>query len=268
MIKVVVPVSGGKDSQLCLKLAIKQHGADKVIGLFCDTGYEHPLTYKHIDWISDNYGVKIHRISAGDVISEVERVGYFPTGIIRFCTDELKIQPAKKFYNDFAVENGGFEVWFGMRLGESYDRSQRYKEHSPEKLYQPHEIMGAKFPKKLGKLGVLFRLPIMELESEDVFELLEGEENPLYKHGFDRVGCFPCLAGGDKWKEKAFAFDEVGKQRRIEVVQLGHKIGQSVFKTKGGLARNQDSIPEGKLGFELQLSMEFDDVAPCFHCNI
>lgn len=35
--KIVVPVSGGKDSQACLKMVVEQFGADQVIGLFCDT---------------------------------------------------------------------------------------------------------------------------------------------------------------------------------------------------------------------------------------
>lgn len=268
MIKCVVPISGGKDSQACLKMAVEKFGSDYVIGLFCDTGYEHPSTYKHIAFMEEKYRVRIERVCAGDVMSEVKRVGYFPTGIIRFCTDELKIKPAKKFYTEFAAKNGGFEVWFGMRLGESYDRSQRYKDHNPDKLYQPHEVMGSKFPKKLGAMGVLFRLPIMEWDTDDVFEYLDGDENELYKKGFDRVGCFPCLAGGDKWKEKAFSFDDVGKKRRIEVVQLGHELGQSVFKTKGGIKRNPDSIPQNQIEEDHQMSMEFDDVAPCFHCNI
>lgn len=48
MIKCVVPISGGKDSQTCLALAVKHFGADKVVGLFCDTQFEHPLTYQHV----------------------------------------------------------------------------------------------------------------------------------------------------------------------------------------------------------------------------
>ena len=46
MIKCIVPVSGGKDSQCCLKLAVDEFGSDQVIGLFCDTKFEHPTADK------------------------------------------------------------------------------------------------------------------------------------------------------------------------------------------------------------------------------
>lgn len=47
----------------------------------------------------------------------------------------------------------------------------------------------------------------------------------------------------EKYKEKAFAFDEIGKQRRIEVIQIGKEIGKNVFTTKGGRGRNPDADP-------------------------
>lgn len=68
VIKIVVPVSGGKDSQACLKLALGHYPANDVVGLFCDTGWEHPLTYQHIANMQRMYGVDIKTISAGRVI--------------------------------------------------------------------------------------------------------------------------------------------------------------------------------------------------------
>jgi len=66
-IKIVVPVSGGKDSQACLKMAVSEVGADHVMGLFCDTQFEHPLTYKHIGTLSELYNVRIKVVTAGSV---------------------------------------------------------------------------------------------------------------------------------------------------------------------------------------------------------
>ena len=63
MIKIVIPISGGKDSQCCLKLALKEYKPSEILGLFCDTKFEHPITYKHIERMRRNlYGVKIHTI--------------------------------------------------------------------------------------------------------------------------------------------------------------------------------------------------------------
>ena len=67
MIKVIVPISGGKDSQACAKLACQLFDPSEVDGLFCDTGFEHPMTYEHVDNIADMYGISIHKICAGSV---------------------------------------------------------------------------------------------------------------------------------------------------------------------------------------------------------
>lgn len=270
MIKCVVPISGGKDSQVCAELALDKFKKEEILFLFCDTGYEHPTTYKHIDFISNHYGVQLLRLhSDPDAVYQlIRKTGCFPTDMMRFCTDQLKITRSKFFYSMLSrIQGEGFEVWYGMRLGESAQRNERYKNHNFDVLYPPHEML-ANYPQYLDKLGVKFRLPILEWEEEEVFSKLGDNANPLYKEGFDRVGCFPCLAGGDKWKEKAFNFDDVGAKRRIEVIQLGEEIGKNIFTSKGGLKRNPDSDTMGKLEVQPNLSFTFDDEAPCHICNI
>lgn len=266
-IKCVVPVSGGKDSQACLKLAVEKFGAEYVVGMFCDTAFEHTLTYKHVERMKTLYNVRIITLQEGNVYDKIRKTGRFPSDIARFCTDQLKISVGKKFYNQLSLLQGqGFEVWYGMRLGESWQRSERYKNHNEASLYPPHEIMVNKYPKYLHKQGVSMRLPILKWEEEDVFDFLGEEVNQLYKNGFERVGCFPCLAAGDKYKEKAFAFDELGKQRRIEVIQLGQEIGKNIFTTKGGRLRNLDADPNNSL--DIDYNPNNDEASPCFHCNI
>ena len=241
MIKIIVPISGGKDSQACAKLAVETHGPEAVNGLFCDTQFEHPLTYAHIDHIAALYGIKIHKICSGSVELMIRKHKMFPGGGgARFCTEELKIWPAKRFYNDFARGNGPFEVWYGMRAGESSARKKRYKGIVDSDLYPPHEVL-TKYPKRLHGLGVAFRLPIINWSERDVFEYLDGEENPLYSKGFTRVGCFPCLAAGDKHKEMAFQFDEVGREHFQMARSLEPITGYSVFTSKGGQQRNDNS---------------------------
>ena len=267
MIKCVVPISGGKDSQACLKLALNKFNKDEVIGLFCDTKFEHPINYQHIDNMREIYGIDIVTVNDGNVYDRILRYGRFPSGAARFCTDELKIRTGKQFYSMLArLQGGGFEVWYGMRSEESSERKKRYSRINSLDLIPPHIVMTSKYPKFLEQLGVMFRLPILDWSFDDVVEYLGDEINPLYKSGFDRVGCFPCLASGDKWKEKAFSFDSVGQQRRIEVIQLGQKIGKNIFTTKGGRLRNQDADPLNNLDTEYNTNQEDD--APCFICNI
>lgn len=241
MINCIVPISGGKDSQTCLKLAIEHFGKNKVIGLFCDTQFEHPLTYAHIEKISKLYGVEIITRCNGEVLELCQKFGRFPSGIARFCTNELKIKVSKRFYQELAKGQGqGFEVWYGMRSSESSQRAKRYQDKISDELYLPHEILPSNYPKYLGELGIKFRLPILDWSEREVYDFLGDEINPLYKYGFDRVGCFPCLAGGDKSKEKAFNFDDFGKSQFDKVKVIGKQIGKTVFTSKGGQERNND----------------------------
>ena len=242
MIKVVVPISGGKDSQACLKLALQQHPKEEVLGLFCDTKWEHPLTYEHVERMKTLYGVDIVRISGGSVPEKVLKYKRFPGGGARHCTDELKIRETRIFLKSFAERNGPVEVWFGMRSGESNERKVRYADKVDDTLYLPHEVLPRKYPKYLGKMGVRFKMPLLNWTTEDVFDFLAGEQNLLYAKGFDRVGCFPCLAGGDQSKERAFQYDEFGKEQYKKVLWLSQEINKSIWTSKGGKQRNEGCL--------------------------
>lgn len=240
MAKIIVPVSGGKDSQACLKMAVLEHGAENVKGLFCDTKFEHPLTYAHVDKMRGLYGVEIDTANGGDVLSKSRKYGRFPGGGARHCTDELKIKMTKLYLKWIGLLYGECEVWYGMRVDESAERSKRYAFKDPDDLYMPHEVL-AKYPKYLGDMGVRFRLPICDWTRKEVMDYLGGEENQLYAQGFDRVGCFPCLASGDKWKIKAFEHDEFGKSQRIAVKLIEEEIGKSVFTSGIGFKYDNDA---------------------------
>lgn len=230
-IQCVVPLSGGKDSQACLLLALQQYKPEHIRGLFCDTRFEHPLTYAHLDTMQQNYGVKIDRITAGTVPEQVLKAGRFPTFRARFCTDRLKMRPSRDYYKALAQEQGGFQVWFGMRSDESKEREKRYRFKTNDALYAPHDVF-EHYPKYLYQLGVTFRLPILDWSTAEVFRLLNNQYNPLYSKGCDRVGCFPCLAAGDAVKNHDFNMDETGCKHYVIVQELEKTLGKSVFTSK------------------------------------
>lgn len=241
--KVLIPISGGKDSQACLKLAVEEFGANNAQGLFCDTKFEHPVTYEHMEKLRTLYGdITIHTVNDGSVLEESIRFGRFPGGGARHCTDKLKIRQTRIFLKELSERIGGFEVWYGMRWGESSARAKRYEDKISTDLYHPHEIMPSKYPKYLGKMGVRFRLPIIDWDDAQVYELLGDEINPLYKEGFDRVGCFPCLAAGDAYKEKAFNHDDFGRDQYKKVMIVSEQIGKNIFTSKRGRERNAGGL--------------------------
>lgn len=227
--KCIVPVSGGKDSQACLKMAVIEFGANNVLGLFCDTKFEHPLTYQHIVDMSKKYNVNIKKICGGSVLEKSLKYNRFPGGGARHCTDELKIRETRIFLKEYSEEFGGVQVWYGMRTDESSERSKRYGYKDPDELYHPHQVLN-KYPKYLGKNGVRFRLPIVDWVTREVMDYLGGFRNPLYDQGFDRVGCFPCLASGDAWKIKAFTHDEFGSSQLIKVKAVESEININAKK--------------------------------------
>jgi 3'-phosphoadenosine 5'-phosphosulfate sulfotransferase (PAPS reductase)/FAD synthetase len=187
--------------------------------------------------MAEFYGVDIVSISGGSVAEKVRKYKRFPGGGARHCTDELKIRETRIFLKAYSEKYGGVEVWYGMRTDESAERSKRYEYKDPDDLYQPHEVL-AKYPKYLGENGVRYRLPIVDWTTKEVMQELDGNHNPLYDEGFSRVGCFPCLAGGDAWKIKAFTHDKFGQNQLIAVRQLEEEIGKSVFTSGIGKAFN------------------------------
>jgi len=96
MTKVLVAWSGGKDSQASLIWACKKYGAKNVDAIFCDTGWENPITYLHVVDICEQMGVPltILRSSKYDGFEDLaNKKKRFPSTKARFCTEELKTKP-------------------------------------------------------------------------------------------------------------------------------------------------------------------------------
>ncbi len=232
--ELIVPISGGKDSQACLKMAVRDGYRGRVICLFCDTGFEHPWTYQHLGKISELYGVPVVRVSEGTVESEVVRNGRFPTKGARFCTDKLKIVASKKFYAQlWEVTGVEFQVWLGVRESEGAARGKKYGGIEDWETFRLDDLFPGAYPKWLSDVGCRFRLPVVDWEREDIMLFLEGEENPLYRW-FGRVGCFPCLAAGDGTKLSAFQFDDFGARQWALVQELAEIVDDSVFVGEAG----------------------------------
>jgi 3'-phosphoadenosine 5'-phosphosulfate sulfotransferase (PAPS reductase)/FAD synthetase len=255
----VVSVSGGKDSQACLLLAIER-GMNPV-GVFCDTGNEHPLTYEHVDYLESATGVEIIRLEpdfsdwwwrrrdfvankwAGkgvpdDAIRSALEVydqgptgnpyldlcvikNRFPSRMAQFCTQFLKRDPITEWTMDFIDEHGPVESWQGVRADESRSRA---------KLPEREDVGG----------GLSIYRPILNWTAQQVIEYSESRgirSNPLYRMGMGRVGCMPCInCRKGELAEIAKRFpDQIDRIEQWEaVVARVSKSGSSTFFSAPG----------------------------------
>lgn len=199
--KVIVSFSGGKDSQACLIHTVKKYGNKNVEAVFCDTGWEHPLTYKHIDNVCDQLGVKLTTVkSKYDFVSLAVYKKRFPSTNARFCTSELKMKPMIDYVlslNDSCI------IIQGIRAKESYSRSlmesecMYFKEYFNKNKNGKTQTYRKKDILEYCKIyDASVSRPIFTWSSQGVIDyILESGQtpNPLYSLGFSRVGCFPCI---------------------------------------------------------------------------
>lgn len=121
--KVLVQWSGGKDSQACLILAVEKYGAKNVEAVFCDTGWEHKETYRHVKAISESLGVRLITLKSKKYDGFVDmalKKGRFPSTKARFCTEELKVKPMIDYVLNQTVN---LLIFQGIRSDESKSRS-------------------------------------------------------------------------------------------------------------------------------------------------
>jgi 3'-phosphoadenosine 5'-phosphosulfate sulfotransferase (PAPS reductase)/FAD synthetase len=110
--------SGGKTSAYMTIHNWKQ--GDLVI--FCDTGREHPKTYKFINDFEAFENIPVIRLSYYDskdgfkALLEKKKYKVIPNRVKRFCTDELKIKVCKRYLRSIGIRR--FENFIGFRIDE------------------------------------------------------------------------------------------------------------------------------------------------------
>lgn len=96
MVKVIIPLSGGKDSQAAMLWAIDKYGLENCEADFCDVGWEASETYDHVKYLVNKSGIEFNTLKSkkyDGMVDLAKKRGRFPSSTARFCTEELKIFP-------------------------------------------------------------------------------------------------------------------------------------------------------------------------------
>lgn len=272
----IINISGGKDSAACYLLALKK--GIKFRAVFADTGNEHDYTYEFLEYLPKATGgpeIEIIRADFSEKIKKKRKTvrekwkkdgvpaqqikkalellkptgnpfldlclwkGRFPSARARFCTEELKVFPLTFQVFFPALKNGRVLSWQGVRADESLARSKLP-------------------PFNRDDTGVYIWRPILNWTADQVFDLhheMGVEPNKLYKLGFARVGCMPCImARKMDVREMAKRFPE-HVERILEwesLVSGASKRGRSTFfsSDKMPCASNYDPETDGYQGID------------------
>jgi 3'-phosphoadenosine 5'-phosphosulfate sulfotransferase (PAPS reductase)/FAD synthetase len=246
--KTIVTFSGGKDSLAAL-LWIRNNFTKNFVTVFCDTGWENPITYRYIEKVAEKLGLDLVTLRSkkfDGLIDLAKKKSRFPSSQRRFCTSELKSIPTIDYLLDVVKED--FIIIQGIRGAESESRARMLVQCNYFKYYlEPY----GKDKNGKDKFHAYRRKEILsfcQTHTTDVWRpvfdwtaqqsidyILESglEPNPLYKMGFKRVGCFPCIMSSNP---EIYQITERFPERITEIAMYERECKSSFF--------GPDSIPK------------------------
>ncbi len=174
--KVIASISGGKDSA-AMSLYLTELGIEHE-RVFMDTGWESDITYEYLRGpLTTAIGPILEIRGDLNFVDLVMKKGLFPSRVMRFCTEELKVFPILAYLQ--AREDASDLVnAVGIRRAESKARSTMSE-------YEWSDGFDCE----------IWR-PLVTWNEEDVSDIHARHglaKNPLYELGASRVGCWPCI---------------------------------------------------------------------------
>lgn len=173
----MVALSGGKDSTAAAAIAVEA-GVGR--GYFFDTGIEFPETVETAKRVADTLGLELIEISASDAFWRALEYYGPPARDYRWCCKVVKFGPLERGLRSRV--RGRLLTVTGQRAYESTARA-----------------LAGRLARSAttGRHGDLVAAPIQHWTSLEVHMYIAWKRlplNPLYRMGYERVGCYLCPA--------------------------------------------------------------------------
>ena len=110
-----------------------------------------------------------------------------PNRSFRWCTDRMKIQPTSRYIKKRVAETEHVVLLLGVRRSESSARSASVKRYDNGKRLHPHNDLA----------GCMVFRPIVELETDDVWEFLALNDPPWGGSHRKLIGLYRDAGGGE-----------------------------------------------------------------------
>jgi 3'-phosphoadenosine 5'-phosphosulfate sulfotransferase (PAPS reductase)/FAD synthetase len=185
--KIILSVSGGKDSQAMVEIVVSEQGisSDKIVLVYADTGAEWKESVVQCELISKRHNVPlIVSKSFRPLPEEILKRGMWPSATCRMCTANCKRSNIDKVVRKY---EGNILVVTGERREESRKRS----------VLEESEPLSRLTTKKR---NVTSYRPMLGFTEEDIFRIIRASglpPHPAYGFGNERVSCALCVLGSE-----------------------------------------------------------------------
>lgn len=203
----IIGYSGGKDSTLVAHLAFEMlmklppSQRKRTVHIVSnDTLVESPLVVQHIiDSVNniqdaaDAFGLPVQTKITRPLpdqsfwVNIIGRGYPSPNRSFRWCTDRMKIQPTSKYIKSLADTAGQAILLLGVRRSESAQRAASVGRYdNGKRLHKHNDLQGC----------MVFR-PIVELDTDEVWEFLALNDPPWGSSHLKLIGLYREASGGE-----------------------------------------------------------------------
>jgi 3'-phosphoadenosine 5'-phosphosulfate sulfotransferase (PAPS reductase)/FAD synthetase len=224
---ILVNTSAGKDSQAMLDYLVElADGAgcrSRLVAVHCDLGrVEWQGTAELAEEQAAHYGVRFEKVSRpqGDLLTQIEARGMFPSSTARYCTSDQKTGQVKVLITRLVkeLEHLGRPVrilnCLGLRAQESPARAKKV-------ALGPDSASNS-------KRDITRWLPIFDWTTEQVWTRIRRSgvrHHWAYDEGMPRLSCCFCvLASRSSLVRAAQLNPELAQEYRAVEVRIGHTI--------------------------------------------